>query len=127
MIFSWYEYPRRLGGAFFEVQFNLNFFQKLVLCRGLDFAIPKPVSAIEAKASFEKAYWKLESHIPENLRDLAASTLRSVALNYIHRKGRELLIQRDQRVEGDLLSTIIPFYTKRMSWNQLFAVFSLLS
>ena len=39
------------------------------------------------KASFEKAYWKLEPHIPEDLRDLAASTLRSVALNYIHRKG----------------------------------------
>lgn len=67
--------------------YNLNFFQKLVLCRGLDFAMPKPVSAIDVKASFEKAYWKLEPHIPENLRDLAASTLRSVALNYIHRKG----------------------------------------
>jgi hypothetical protein len=39
------------------------------------------------KASFEKAYWKLEPHIPDDLRDLAASTLRSVALNYIHRKG----------------------------------------
>ena len=29
----------------------------------------------------------LEPHIPEVLRDLTASTLRSVALNYIHRKG----------------------------------------
>ena len=67
--------------------YNLNFFQKLVLCRGLDFAILKPVSAIDVKASFEKAYWKLEPHIHENLRDLTASTLRSVALNYIHRKG----------------------------------------
>ena len=67
--------------------YSLNFFQKLVLCRGLDFAMPKPVSAIDVKASFEKAYWKLEPHILENLRDLAASTLRSVALNYIHRKG----------------------------------------
>ena len=27
--------------------YNLDFFQKLVLCRGLDFAIPKPVSAID--------------------------------------------------------------------------------
>ena len=39
------------------------------------------------KASFEKAYWKLEPHLPEDLRDLASSTLRSVALNYIHRRG----------------------------------------
>ena len=36
--------------------------------------------------SFEKAYWKLEPRLPEEFRDLAASTLRSVALNYIHRK-----------------------------------------
>ena len=39
------------------------------------------------KASFEKAYWKLEPRLPEEFRDLAASTLRSVALNYIQRKG----------------------------------------
>ena len=62
-------------------------FQKLVLCRGLNFAIPGRVSSIDMKASFEKAYWKLEPRLPEEFRDLAASTLRSVALNYIHRKG----------------------------------------
>ena len=61
--------------------------RSLALCRGLDFAVPKHVSAIDVKASFEKAFWKLEPHIPEHLRDLTASTLRSVALNYIHRKG----------------------------------------
>ena len=36
---------------------------------------------------FEKAYWKLEPRLPEECRNLAASTLRSVALSYIHRKG----------------------------------------
>ena len=38
-------------------------------------------------ASLEKAFWKFEPHIPEHLRNLTASTLRSVALNYIHWKG----------------------------------------
>ena len=55
--------------------------------RGLKFAIPKRVSSIDVKASFEKAYWKLEPRLPGEFRDLAASTLRSVALNYIHRKN----------------------------------------
>ena len=58
-----------------------------MLCRGLKFAIPKRVSPIDVKASFEKAYWKLEPNLSEDLRDLTASTLRSLALNYIHRKG----------------------------------------
>ena len=36
---------------------------------------------VEIKASFEKAYWNLERHLPnENSRELAAATLRSVAL-----------------------------------------------
>ena len=34
--------------------YNLSFFQKLVLCRGLKFAIPQRVSAIDVKASFER-------------------------------------------------------------------------
>ena len=58
-----------------------------MLCRGLNFAIPGRVSSIDLKVSFEKAYLKLEPRLPEEFRDLAASTLRSVALNYIHRKG----------------------------------------
>ena len=33
---------------------ELSFFQKLVLCRGLKFAIPQRISNIEIKASFEK-------------------------------------------------------------------------
>ena len=43
--------------------YNLSFFQKLVLCRGLKFAFPQRVSSIEVKASFEKAYWSLEPHL----------------------------------------------------------------
>ena len=54
-----------------------------MICRGLKFAIPKHASSIV----FEKAYWKLEPHLPEDIRVPAASTLRSEALNCIHRKG----------------------------------------
>ena len=54
--------------------YQLNFFQKLALRRGLDFPVPKHVSAMDVKASFEKAFWRLEPHIPEHLRDLATST-----------------------------------------------------
>ena len=46
------------------------------------------MNPVEIKASFEKAYWNLERHLPnENLRELAAATLRSVALEYINRSG----------------------------------------
>ena len=68
--------------------YELSFFQKLVLCRGLNFALPQRVSPIEVKASFEKAYWSLERSLSdEKMIELAATTLRSVALNYIERKG----------------------------------------
>ena len=68
--------------------YELSFFQKLVLCRGLNFALPQRVSPIEVKASFEKAYWSLERSLSEEkMKELAATTLRSVALNYIERKG----------------------------------------
>ena len=67
--------------------YELSFFQKLVLCRGLKFAFPQRVSSTEVKASFEKAYWRLEPNLPEDLKDLSAATLQSVALNYIHRRG----------------------------------------
>ncbi|KAK3703418.1 hypothetical protein QZH41_003905 [Actinostola sp. cb2023] len=68
--------------------YELSFFQKLVLCRGLKFAIPKRVSSIEVKASFEKAYWSLEHHLEnDDLKELSAATLRSIALNYIQQKG----------------------------------------
>ena len=68
--------------------YNLSFFQKLVLCRRLKFAIPRHVSAIDVKASFEKAYWSLELHLNNNnLKELSAATLCSVALNCIERKS----------------------------------------
>ena len=69
----------------------MGFFQKLVLCRGLKFAIPHRVSSIDVKASFEKTYWNLERHLSnDNSKELAAATLRSVALNYIQRKAHNL-------------------------------------
>ena len=58
--------------------YNLSFFDKLVLCRGLQFSIPEPrISAIDIQATFEKAFWKLEPML----------SMRSIALNYIKRKG----------------------------------------
>lgn len=42
---------------------------------------------MDIQAAFEKAYWKLEPKLPEDKKDLAAVTLRSIALNYIERKG----------------------------------------
>jgi hypothetical protein len=67
---------------------QLTFFQKLVLCRGLKFAIPqRQISAMEVKANFEKAYWQLEPTICNDKKELAAATLRSIALNYIERKS----------------------------------------
>ena len=67
--------------------YQLSFFQKLALCRGLDFALPQPVSPMEIQATFEKAYWKLEPKLSEENKELAAATLRSIALNYLKRKG----------------------------------------
>ncbi|PFX28134.1 hypothetical protein AWC38_SpisGene7132 [Stylophora pistillata] len=58
-----------------------------ILCRGLKFSIAQPVPARDVKASFEKAYWRLEPTLPEDQKELAAATLRSIALNYIQRRG----------------------------------------
>ena len=68
--------------------YNLSFFDKLVLCRGLQFSIPEPrISAIDIQATFEKAFWKLEPILSENRKELAEATLRSIALNYTKSKG----------------------------------------
>ena len=40
----------------------------------------------DIKASFEKAYWKLEPLLSDSTRELAPATLRSIALNYIEKK-----------------------------------------
>ena len=91
--------------------YELSFFQKLVLCRGLKFAIPQRVSPVEIKASFEKAYWNLERHLPnENLWELEAATLRSVALEYIDRsspKPPKALLQavEDLKKRDDIVVT----------------------
>ena len=58
------------------------------------------------KASFEKAYWSLEPHLRnDDLRELAAATLRSVALNYIQRKvqkpSKTLLLAIEQLKQRD--------------------------
>ncbi|XP_068728937.1 uncharacterized protein [Montipora capricornis] len=48
--------------------------------------IPEPLSVApdEFKLDFEKAFWKLEPLIEDQLdKELASSTLRSIALNYI--------------------------------------------
>ena len=42
---------------------------------------------MDIQAAFEKAYWKLEPTLPDDKKDLATVTLRSIALNYIERKG----------------------------------------
>lgn len=48
--------------------YRLSFFQKLVLCRGLDFAFPRRLSPMEVQVAFEKAYWKLEPKLSEENR-----------------------------------------------------------
>ena len=58
------------------------------------------------KASFEKAYWSLEPHLEnDDLKELAAATLRSVALNYIQRKvqkpSKTLLLDIEQLKQRD--------------------------
>ena len=57
------------------------------MCRGLDFAFPQRLSPMEAKVAFEKAFWKLEPQLSEANKELAAATLRSIALSYVKQKG----------------------------------------
>ena len=66
--------------------YKLTFFEKLVLCRGLKFSLPQFVQPIEVKASFEKPYCKIEPVIADDLKELTAASLKSIALNYIQGK-----------------------------------------
>ena len=63
--------------------FQPSFFQKLALCRGLQFSLPRFISPLDIKASFERAYWqikpKLDSH---SQKELTAATLKSIATDY---------------------------------------------
>ncbi|XP_068759489.1 uncharacterized protein [Montipora capricornis] len=64
--------------------YRLSFFEKLVICRGLKFSLPQKVAPAEIKANFEKAFWKLQPLIKDPVdKELASSTLRSIAFNYI--------------------------------------------
>ena len=66
--------------------YRLSFFEKLVICRGLKFSLAQKVAPAEIKANFEKAYWKVEPLLEDPVdKELASSTLRSIALNYIQR------------------------------------------
>ena len=67
--------------------YKLSFFQKLVLCRGLKFSLPQRISSMDIQASFEKAFWQLEPSLSDDKKELAAATLRSIALNYIECKA----------------------------------------
>ena len=42
---------------------------------------------MDVQANFEKAYWKLKPTLPDDKKELATATLRSIALNYNERKG----------------------------------------
>ena len=66
---------------------KLSFFQKLAFCRGLKFSLPQRISAIDIQASFEKFYWKLERTLADDMKELTAATLRSIALNYLECKS----------------------------------------
>ena len=52
--------------------YTLSFFQKLELCRGLNFAPPQRVSTKDFKAAFDKAYWKLELKLNNEVREVTA-------------------------------------------------------
>ena len=68
--------------------YRLSILNKLVICRGLKFSVPQKVAPSEIKTNFEKAYWKVETLLEDpndNDKELASSTLRSIALNYIQR------------------------------------------
>ena len=66
---------------------RLSFFPKLALCRGLQFAFPTRINDKEVLASFERTYRVLEPNLVDEKNNLTAATLRSIALNYIERKG----------------------------------------
>jgi hypothetical protein len=53
------------------------------ICRGLNFAIPRPVSAKDIQAYFESACRTLEHNVDEDKKELTVATLPSIALNYI--------------------------------------------
>ena len=54
----------------------------------MKFALRLKVSPIHVMATFEESYWNIEPHLATNdMKELTATTLRSVALDYISPKG----------------------------------------
>lgn len=49
---------------------------------------------MNVQAIFEKSYWTLEPTLPDNKKELATATLRSIALNYIERKFHLATLRR---------------------------------
>ena len=49
--------------------YHLSFFQKLALCRGLQFSLPSRVDEKEVLASFEKAYYVIEQNLPDDKKN----------------------------------------------------------
>ena len=94
-----------------NISYQLSFFQKLVLCRGLKFALPQKVSPIDVMATFEKAYWNIEPHLAkDDMKELTATALRSVALEYINQKGLKppetlLKVIEELKNRGDIVIT----------------------
>lgn len=68
--------------------YELSFFQKLVLSHGLKFVLTQKVSPVDVMVTLEKAYWNIEPHLAsDDMKELTAMTLQSVALDYINQKG----------------------------------------
>ena len=65
--------------------YRLSLFEKLVICKRLEFSVPQKVPPSEIRANSEKVYWKVEPLLAEYPYDmeLVSSTLRSIASNYI--------------------------------------------
>jgi len=76
---------------------QLMFFQKLVLCRDLKFAIPqRQISAMEVKANFEKAYWQHEPTICNDKKELATATLQMDMWRDLNPKAKRYTWRRNR-------------------------------
>ena len=79
------------------VDFKLSFFQKLMLCLGLNFALPQCVSPIELKASFEKAYWSLQCSLSdEKMKELDATKALLAAIEELERRDDIVITKPDK-------------------------------
>ena len=66
--------------------YELSLFQKLVLRPYLKFALPQKVSPIHIMRTFETAYLNIVSDdlVSDDMKELTATTLRCVTLDYIN-------------------------------------------